>query len=88
MKLLVQSREALMAHYRAQGNDVAVYCLASAPDFFPVATHGGGARLVLRRNGAAELAGSAERFRALDDDKREALTAQEAEEVIRRQRER
>ena len=30
---LARSRDALVAHYRTQGNNAAVYCLASAPDF-------------------------------------------------------
>ena len=28
-----RSRAALVGHYRAQGNDAAVYCLASTPTF-------------------------------------------------------
>ena len=107
---LVRSRDALTAHYRAQGNDTAVYCLASAPDFSLVPTPGGGARLVLRRSGdvvswthsellketmdpatevesrAIQLAGGPQRYRALSDEERDALTAQAADEVIRRQR--
>ena len=48
---MARSRDALAAFYRAQGNDAASYCLASAPDFLLVATPGGGALLSLRRSG-------------------------------------
>lgn len=48
---LAPSRDALAGHYRAQGDDAAYYCLATAPDFSLVATPGGGALLILRRSG-------------------------------------
>ena len=51
MSKLARSRDALVAHYRAQGKDAVVYCLASAPDFSLAATPGGGALLTLRRSG-------------------------------------
>ena len=33
LREVARSRDALAAYYRAQGNDAASYCLASAPDF-------------------------------------------------------
>ena len=51
MRELVRSRAALARHYRAEGNEAAVYCLASAPDFSLTATPGGGALLSLRSSG-------------------------------------
>ena len=48
---LVRSRDALVNRYRAEGNDAAVYCLASAPDFSLAVTPGGGVLLTLRRSG-------------------------------------
>ena len=107
---LARSRDALVAHYRTQGNDAAVHCLASAPDFSLAVTPGGSVLLTLRRSGhlaswtqaellqktpdaaqevesrATQLAGGPDRFGMLSDDEREALTAQAADEVIRRQR--
>ena len=51
LREMARSRDALAAFYRAQGNDAACYCLASAPDFLLAATPGGGALLSLRRSG-------------------------------------
>ena len=48
---LARSRDALANRYRSQGNDAAVYCLASAPDFSLAVTPGGGVLLTLRRSG-------------------------------------
>jgi hypothetical protein len=48
---LARSRYALANRYRAEGNDAAVYCLASAPDFSLAVTPGGGVLLTLRRSG-------------------------------------
>ena len=51
LREMARSRDALAAFYRAQGNDAASYCLASAPDFLLAAAPGGGALLSLRRSG-------------------------------------
>ena len=80
---LARSRDALANRYRAQGNDAAVYCLASAPDF-SLAEAPDAAKEVESR--ATQLAGGPERFRTLSDDQREVLTTQAAEELIRQQR--
>ena len=48
---LARSRRALARHYREQGNDAAVYCLAGAPDFSLAVTPAGGVLLTLRRTG-------------------------------------
>lgn len=48
---LPRSRGDLAAHYRAQGNDAAYYCLAVAPDFSLTETAAGDVLMRLRRSG-------------------------------------
>ena len=48
---LPRSRGDLAAHYRAQGDDAASYCLAVAPDFSLTETAAGDVLMRLRRSG-------------------------------------
>ena len=45
------TRNALVRHYREQGDDAAVYCLAGASDFSLGVTPAGGVLLTVRRTG-------------------------------------